>query len=223
MQVPYILKAYKRDSHFRSPPELFKLHPLGKSPLLEVPSPLSNDSKIIAESVNIANYILEKYDTTNKLIPIDGDERLQMNYFLNYSEGTLQPVMVSLLLNHYAKTKAPFGTRFLVGLVVDAMNNAYYKPELIKNLNFLEDTLKKQNEVGSDYFVGKKLSAADIMLSFPVCTSFFSDKSGISSVCSKDEMASWPQLKKWCEVIKNEPKLVKVKNMTKEYEDSSRL
>lgn len=207
---------YKRDSHFRAPKELVEVHPLGKSPVIEIPN-TTGPSTVIAESGNIASYILDKYDTNNKLIPTDPNDKLQMNYFLHYSEGTLQPLLLSLMFLKYAKTKAPFGTRLLVGFILDGINNAYYKPELIKNFDYLEETLKKQRENNSNYFLGNKLSAADILLSFPVYTNFFS-KNGLSDTFTKDQVEKWPHLKDWCEVIKNEPNFIKVQEMAKEHD-----
>lgn len=50
-------------------------------------------------------------------------------------------------------------------LLRSCMRMSPQKPALKKNFAFLENELKK---AGGDYFVGGKLTGADIMLSFPV-------------------------------------------------------
>lgn len=53
---PYEIKRYQRDSQtFLAPPELKQIHPLGKSPVIEM------DGQVIAESGAITEYLIEKY------------------------------------------------------------------------------------------------------------------------------------------------------------------
>ncbi|SUI74543.1 Glutathione S-transferase, N-terminal domain [Shewanella putrefaciens] len=53
---PYEIKRYQRDSQtFLAPPELKQIHPLGKSPVIEI------DGQMIAESGAITEYLIEKY------------------------------------------------------------------------------------------------------------------------------------------------------------------
>lgn len=109
LKVDYVLKTYKRKGAL-APPELKKIHPLGKSPLLTVevegaPAPL-----ILAESANIIEYLVDHYG--NRLVPkrypdgkdgqIGGEteEWLRYRYYMHYAEGTLMPyLIIKLLLN----------------------------------------------------------------------------------------------------------------------------
>lgn len=51
---PYEIKRYQRDSQtFLAPPELKQIHPLGKSPVIEM------DGQVIAESVRSPNILLK--------------------------------------------------------------------------------------------------------------------------------------------------------------------
>ena len=42
--------------------------------------------------------------------------------------------------------KAPFGTKFLMGLLMGGIDDAFYIPELKKNLKYLENIIHKQHE-----------------------------------------------------------------------------
>ena len=69
MNIPFELKVYLRNKEFRAPKELENVHPLGKSPVIEVIDSKTGKSEVIAETGHIFNYILSNYDTTNILIP----------------------------------------------------------------------------------------------------------------------------------------------------------
>jgi len=63
--LPYELKLYQRDPKtMLAPPELKKVHPLGKSPVLE------DEGVLVAESAAIIEYLLKKYDPKNRLHPV---------------------------------------------------------------------------------------------------------------------------------------------------------
>jgi glutathione S-transferase len=56
LRVPYQLELYRRNPATRlAPPELKRVHPLGKSPVI------TDDGEVIAESGAIIEYLVEKY------------------------------------------------------------------------------------------------------------------------------------------------------------------
>ncbi|KAI3406262.1 hypothetical protein KGF56_001104 [Candida oxycetoniae] len=215
--VPFELKVYKRDKEFRAPKELEKIHPLGKSPVIEIIK-ANGEREIIAETGHIFQYLLQNYDHKHTLVPEDPREQREVDYFLHYSEGTLQPNLVTLLVHSFAKKRAPFGTRFLMGLLVKGIDDQYYFPETKKNLDFLEGILSKQNKAGSKYFVGKKLTGADIILSFPILTNIFSNKDTARSIGFADIDKMWPNLSAWSKNIDNEPNFIKANELVAQYE-----
>lgn len=90
--VDYDLTIYKRHPEtMLAPPELKKVHPLGKSPVIE------DDDLILTESGAITAYLLEKYDNQNLLAPARSDlkEWARFTQWLHYPEGS---VFVSLLV-----------------------------------------------------------------------------------------------------------------------------
>lgn len=92
----YDLQVYLRDpASFRAPPELKKIHPLGKSPVIE------DDGQVIAESGAITSYLLEKFDTAHALHPSRSDLKTWATFtqWLHYPEGSVfLPLLIKMLL-----------------------------------------------------------------------------------------------------------------------------
>lgn len=218
LNVSYEVKYYTREN-FRAPESLKKVFPLGRSPIVEIVSETSG-RKVLAETGHIFSYFLRHYDNDKKLTPTLEDEQELVDYYLHYSEGTLQGPMVSLLVNSVAKHTAPFGTKTLMGLLVNGINQGYYIPEITLNLKFLDDNLKDSS---SGYLVGNKLSAADIILSFPLHESLFGPQSRADIVTNnkfslKDK---YPNIYKWSQLISREPGYIAAnKFVEKEYHSS---
>lgn len=199
LQVEHELKLYKRDANYRAPPELEKLHPLGKSPVIEIIKP-NGKSVIKAETGNIIDYLVKTYDTKKVLTPKteEGDELV--SYYLHYTEGSLQGPMVGALVLSMAKKKSPYLASFLVGAITSKINNMFFKAETLKNLKYLE-SIAKENDGG--YFVENKLTAADIILSFPIAEVIFSSTED-RGLFESDPKTLYPYLYKWAQLILND-------------------
>lgn len=208
LEIDYELKIYRRDKNIRAPPELTDVHPLGKSPVVEIIKPGRSSPVILAETGYIIDYLVRHYDSEKKLVPDNEDDRELVNYYLQYTEGSLQTYLVGLLINYMAKNWAPVEDGFLIEKVVLQVNATYYGPELLKNLDFLENNLKKNN---GKYFVGNKLTSADIVLNYPLYDSIFSDpeKTKVITGGQIDVTDKYPALKAWADMISKEPKFVK--------------
>jgi glutathione S-transferase len=72
----YTIKRYQRDPKtMLAPPELRAVHPLGKSPVVV------DGELTLAESGAIVEYLADRYDGENRLIPAHGTPaRLRCNY-----------------------------------------------------------------------------------------------------------------------------------------------
>lgn len=57
--IPYERKTYKRQSDKMAPPELKKVHPLGKAPVVTIETPNSEKPIVLAESGAIIEYLGE--------------------------------------------------------------------------------------------------------------------------------------------------------------------
>lgn len=217
--LDYELKIYLRNKEYRAPKELEQVHPLGKSPVVEVIK-ADGTKLVLAETGHIIQYVVSHFDTHKKLVPTSETDQVLVDYFLHFTEGTLQPQFVALLVLSMAKTKSPFFVSPLVGAISNAVSLAYYRPELLKSLTYLENHLK--NKTGA-YFVGDKLTGADVILSFPIGENLFGDASRASQIAGGDVAAKFPNLKKWADLIKEDPALQKANSVVHEKDPSAKL
>ncbi|MCP8718668.1 MAG: glutathione S-transferase [Asgard group archaeon] len=216
LQLDYEVKIYLRHPEtWRGPLQLFDVHQLGKSPVLEIIFADGRPPIKIAELGFIIQYLLRYYDTDNILNPISQDQQLEVDYFLHYAEGSLQHIQMALLINSVSKYVAPFGTRKIVNTITKAINNGYYKHEWYLNFQYLEDRLA---ENGTGYFVGNKLTGADVILSFPVYENVFDNPDGVREICGekRDLRKVYPHLAKWSRMIRNNPSYKKITEMMDE-------
>ncbi|MBS0470003.1 MAG: glutathione S-transferase family protein [Proteobacteria bacterium] len=141
--TPYEIVRYQRMSPVPlAPPELKKVHPLGKSPVLE------DGSRVIAESGAEVEYLIDTYGG-GKFKPKPGsDDYWRYIEWMHYAEGS---AMLPLLMALYT------------GMLGDAA--AALKPrvdsEIANNLSYMEAGLG-----GRAFFVGDALTGADIQLLF---------------------------------------------------------
>lgn len=159
--LPYEVKRYERDRQtLLAPPELFKVHPLGKSPVI------SDDAQTIAESGAIIEYLIDRHagGTGGALRPQPGSpEQLQYTYWLHYAEGSLMPLLVmALVFKRIPLSPMPFFVKPIARALCQKVVATFLKPQIDRNLQFIEQHLK-QNE----WFAGVAFSAADVQMSFP--------------------------------------------------------
>jgi len=98
------LKTYKRGSDMLAPKALKDVHPLGKSPVIEVQGPGQDKSIVIAESGSIVEYLCEHFG--RELIPkrypegreggvgAETAEWIRYLQFMQYAEGSLMGMLV---------------------------------------------------------------------------------------------------------------------------------
>lgn len=144
---PYELKSYFRDKTTNlAPQELKNIHPLGKSPVIEL------NGKVIAESGAIVEILIEKF--APQLMPAkDSDSYLDYLQWVHFSESS---AMVPYLLNIFNSIELKNGTqlKFL---------DQYAHTELDKVFSYLDQQL-----VGKKFLVGNSLTGADFMIGFVV-------------------------------------------------------
>lgn len=143
--LDYTVHAYQRDPKTRlAPPELEKIHPLGKAPVIR------DGDEVIFESGAIIEYLVRKYGD-GRLAPVsDSRDYNRYSQFLHYAEGSaMLPLMLKLYTSRLGEGAAPLQPRI--------------ESEMRRHLGFLNDAL-----AGQDYFVGNELTGADIQLSFAI-------------------------------------------------------
>jgi glutathione S-transferase len=144
LELPYAIKRYERNTKtMLAPPELKQVHPLGKSPVIE------DEGRVVAETGAIVEYLVEKAD--GRLgVPAHRDAALRYRFWLHYAEGSLMPPLFAKLV----LTRVPiFGKTAQKKL----------QPMIDVHLDYIEAEL-----VSRPWFAGDQITAADIMMSFPL-------------------------------------------------------
>lgn len=142
--LPYEIRRYERDKKtMLAPPELKRVHPLGKSPVIE------DDGLVVAETGAIVEYLVDKAD--GRLgAPAKRDEALQYRFWLHYAEGSLMPpLLLKLVLG-----RIPLLGKRAIKRV---------QPMIDVHLDFVETQLASR-----PWFAGQEMTAADVMMSFPL-------------------------------------------------------
>jgi glutathione S-transferase len=142
--LAYEVRRYERDRKtMLAPPELRRVHPLGKSPMIE------DDGRVVAETGAIVEYLVDKADGRFGP-PARRDDRLRYRHFLHYAEGSMMPPLIAMLVVRR------------LGLL-GRPARAPVQKMLDQHLDWLETEL-----AGRPWFAGEAFTAADIMISFPL-------------------------------------------------------
>jgi glutathione S-transferase len=142
MGTPYEIKKYQRDSVTSlAPSELKAIHPLGKSPVV------TDGAEVLAESGMIIDVLARRYgsdlavDITSPLYPAYA-------HWLHFAEGSaMLPFLLALYTSRLGEAAAPLQPRI--------------SAEILNHLAYIEGQL-----AGKSYFVGDRLTGADIQMSF---------------------------------------------------------
>ena len=146
--LPYEIKRYERNPEtMLAPPELKKVHPLGKSPVIEDTD--VEGGQIIAETGAIVEYLVDKAD--GKLgAPANRGDALRYRFWLHYAEGSMMPpLLLKLVL-----ARIPIMGKVAVKKI---------QPMIDVHLDYVESELSQR-----PWFAGNEMTAADIMMSFPL-------------------------------------------------------
>jgi len=157
--LPYEITKYQRDpATMLAPPELQRVHPLGKSPVI------TDGDATVAESGAIVDYLVERYGN-GRLVPAAGTpQRLRWTYWLHFAEGSaMPPLLLKLIFERIKVSPMPFFARPSARGIANKVMAAMVDPNLKRQLDFMEGELRQ-----SEWFAGSEFSAADIQMSFPV-------------------------------------------------------
>lgn len=161
LSLPYEIRFYQRDPvTMLAPPELKKVHPLGKSPVItDVDAGLT-----LAESGAILEYLVQRYGD-GRLRPVPGSpDAIRYLYFMHYAEGSVMPpLLMKLIFDRIRKAKMPFFARPIARKVAQSVLDGFVLPNIKAHLDYLESELSER-----PWFTGEEFTAADIQLSFPI-------------------------------------------------------
>ena len=184
--VPYEIKKYERDANtMLAPPELQKVHPLGKSPVI------TDGDVTVAESGAIIEYLVERYGNGRFAPAIGSLERLRWRYWMHFAEGSaMPPLLLKLIFDKVASAPMPFFAKPIARGISARVQSMMVTPNLKRQLDFMEGELAK-----SEWFVGNEFSAADVQMSFPIEAA--AQRAGLD--------ASRPKLMNWLKRIHARP------------------
>lgn len=181
LELPYEIRRYARDANFRAPPELAAVHPLGRSPVVEV------DGHVLAESGAIIEYFVEREQ--GRLSPQEPEAKLRYRFFLHYAEGSaMPPLLVQLLADKIRTQKVPFLVKPLTSKIAEGIEQAFSGPAISTHFGFVESELAAR-----PYFAGNEFTAADIQMIYPVEAALMRGK------------GDWPKLRAWRDRVTARP------------------
>jgi len=143
--TPYRVEKYRRDAKTNlAPPELRRVHPLGKSPVIE------DGDLVLAESGAIIEYLLERYGS-GRLVPRRGTpDYVRYLHWMHFAEGTAMLHLVARLYLARVGEAAKAMQMRVEGMIGD-------------ELDLVEAELAK-----GGHMAGSAFSAADIQMTFPL-------------------------------------------------------
>ena len=187
LEMPYEVKRYERDRKTSlAPPDLLKVHPLGKSPVI------TDGAITVAETGAIVEYLVDKAGGALRPEPGSADQR-RYSYWTHFAEGSaMPPLVMALVFQKLRSAPMPFFARPIARAIADKVMQGFVQPNLDRNLAFMDSELSDRG-----WFAGRSFSAADVMMSFPVEAAL--SRSG------RDATARAPRLAEFLERIRKRP------------------
>jgi len=157
LALPYRIEHYQRNATTNlAPPELLKVHPLGKSPVI------TDGDATVAETGAVIEYLVDR--AGGRLRPASGTpEHRRYTYWLHFAEGSaMSPLLLTLILGRIRKS-GPFFVRPIARKIADGVLGTFVTPNIQRQLAFIESELGQR-----PWLAGSEFSAADVMMSFPL-------------------------------------------------------
>lgn len=185
--LPYEIRFYQRDAKsMLAPPELRSIHPLGKAPVLQDQNAATPVT--LVETGAICEYLVGKADS--RLGPPGHMGGLLLyRQFLHYAEGSVMPMLLAKL----AISRVP---------LLGKKGAKRIQPMIDHHLDYVERELTER-----PWFAGDEITAADIMMSFPLEVAV--GRAGLN--------ASRPATMAWLEKIHDRPAYKMALNKGGEY------
>jgi glutathione S-transferase len=184
LRLPYEVQRYARDKKTSlAPPELAAVHPLGKSPVI-------TDGKVtVAETGAIVEYLVEQAGDALRPTPGSAEHR-RYTYWLHFAEGSaMPPLVMALVFNRIKTAPMPFFARPIAKAIADNVLDSFVRPNIAAQLDFMEAELAQHA-----WFTGRSITAADVMMSFP-----------LEAAAAAKQLGSRPNLSAFLERIHERP------------------
>jgi glutathione S-transferase len=191
LNIPYTVRAIDFKKTEQKEPWFLKINPNGRIPAIV---DHSNNDFAVFESGAIMLYLVQKYDTENKLWPKDFNLQSEVIQWLMFQMGGIGPMQGQAAhFAIFASEKIPYGIK-------------RYVDETRRLFSVLETRLQ-----GRDYLAADQLTIADLASFTWVGTSY---RLGI-------DLNEYPNIKKWVEKLDAIPQIAKGLDVPSE--NSSRI
>ncbi len=159
LALPYEVQRYARDPKtMLAPPELQRVHPLGKSPVI------TDGDITVAESGAIVEYLLDTYGAGRLRPPPGTPERRRYTYWLHFAEGSAMPfLLLKLVFDKVRVAPVPFFIKPVVKGLAAQVTGSFIAPNLARQLAFMEAEIASR-----PWFAGAEFTAADVQMSYPI-------------------------------------------------------
>ena len=183
--VEYAIETYARDVKTSlAPPELMKVHPLGKSPAI------TDGEMTMAESGAIIEYLLAAHGE-GRMRPEAGTEAWRRYiYWMHYAEGSLMPYLVmKLVFGRVRDAPVPFFIKPVTKNIARRVNKSFLDPNLRRHVAYIEAELGQR-----EWFAGHEITGADIQMSFAV-----------EALMSRSDEDDRPNMRAWVDKVRARP------------------
>jgi len=159
LELPYAVKRYDRDKVTNlAPADLLKVHPLGKSPVID------DNGAVYAETGAIIEHIVDAHGGGRLRPDPDTDDYRLYRYWMHAAEGSYMPPLVTaLFLNRMETAPMPFFVRPVAKRLTKGLRDGYLTHTTKVLFDYVDQSLQK-----TGWFAGGQFSAADIIMSFPL-------------------------------------------------------
>jgi glutathione S-transferase len=145
--IPYTLQRYDRDPSGMAPALYKKLHPMGIAPVI------TDGDLVLAESGAIIEYLIARYGNGRLAVAADQPNFPQYLFWLHFANGTMMPSELMGVISA------------MLGLSADNPLGKILAARGERAFQLAEERLGQVK-----YFAGDELTAADIMMLFPLTT-----------------------------------------------------
>ena len=163
LSIPYTLKRYERETTGLAPAPFKTLHPMGIAPVI------TDGDLVLAESGAIVEYLIARHGNGRLAVRPERANFPEYLFWFHFANGTMMP----------SELMGVIGSMF--GLSLDNPIGRALGDRAQRAFRLVEDRLGQAH-----YFAGDELTAADIMMLFPLTT---------MRAFAKRDLTPWPNIR----------------------------
>ena len=208
LELDYSITTHSRDPKTQLAPQSLKnIFALGRSPVVTIDQ-ADMPPIVLAESGAIVEYLATHYGHSELRVAAQEEAFSDYLYWLHACEGTIMPPLIAELVMGKAKAKKkPFLVRNIADKVIDAIMDAYYRPNGQANLAYVEAYLAKRHAEQKTFFVADRFTIVDVMMLFP-----------LEAICATRKSQTPPHIRRYVAAMHSRPAYNRALGKGGEYE-----